>query len=372
MKGGMESEYAISNQTMRIIGHLDMDAFFAAIEERDRPRLQGKPIVVGSDPKGGAGRGVVSTANYAARKYGIRSALPISTAWKLSEAAKAKGLPEAVFIGGDMEHYGQVSSEIMAIVREYVAHVEQASVDEAYLELSFTGSYEKAETLCQKIKQEIKRVEHLTCSVGIGPNKLIAKIASDQKKPDGLTLVREEEAEQFLEPFSIRAIPGVGPKAEEHFQKLRVATVKDLKSFSRAELQEILGKHGVELYERIRGRDETPLVEVWEAKSVGEQETFEEDSRDSVFLEKRLRSLAREVHERFRADGFKSFGRIVLTVRFSDFTTKNRSETLPEPTDSLDTLQFEALRLFMPFLDARENPKHLAFRLLGVRVERLG
>lgn len=356
---------------MRIIGHLDMDAFFAAIEERDRPRLKGRPIVVGSDPLAGRGRGVVSTANYAARKYGIRSALPISIAWKLSEAAKAKGLPEVVFIGGNMEHYGQVSGEIMATLRQYVPEVEQASVDEAYLDLSFTDSYKKAEELCEKIKREIKNTEHLTCSVGIGPNKLIAKIASDQKKPDGLTVVQEEQAEQFLESFPIRTIPGIGPKTEKQLRRLRVEIIKDLKRFSRAELQEMLGKHGGELYEKIRARDESPLVMVWQAKSVGEQETFDADSRDPIFLEKRLRNLAHEVYERFRADGFKTFGRIVLTVRFADFTTKNRSETLSEPTDNLDTLQFEALRLFLPFLDARENPRHLAFRLLGVRVEKL-
>ena len=205
---------------MRIIAHLDMDAFFASVEERDSPRLAGRPVVVGSDPEDGRGRGVVSTANYAARAYGIRSALPISTAWRYSEAARAKGLPPAVFLEVNMEKYARESRRIMEIVRAHVrGDVEQASVDEAYIDLSFAGSYECAEEIARAIKDEIKMKERLTASIGIGPNKLIAKIASDRQKPDGLTVVREEDAEQFLGAAQSARDPGRRAKERSAIRK---------------------------------------------------------------------------------------------------------------------------------------------------------
>src|SRR3989344_2531243 len=156
---------------MRIIAHLDMDAFFAAVEERERPRLRGKPIVVGADPKNGQGRGVVSTANYAAREYGIRSAMPISQAWRLSESARRNGKPAAVFLEPDFHKYAKASNEIVAIARTYASLVEQASIDEMYLDLSFLKNYEQAEKIAKKIKEEIMKKEGLTCSIGISPNK---------------------------------------------------------------------------------------------------------------------------------------------------------------------------------------------------------
>lgn len=365
-----------------------MDAFFAAIEERDNPWLAGKPIVVGADPAEGRGRGVVSTANYAARAYGIRSALPISTAWRFSEEARKKGLPPAIFVAVEGKKYGAVSRRIMEILRSYAPHIEEASVDEAYFDLSFladgTGGdpYAKARTLTGKLKKEIRERERLTASVGIGPNKLIAKIASDSQKPDGLTVVREEEAEAFIEPMGVRVIPGIGPKAEETFRKHSVRTVKDAKRFSPEELRNMFGKFGPELYEKLRGRSESELVEDWEPKSIGEQTTFENDIppgrtvAERKLLEGTLAELATDVHRRFlkeQAEGasFRRFKTIVLTVRFADFTTKTRSVTLPAPDDRPETIQFQALRLFMPFLDLRENPGQKAIRLIGVRIEKL-
>ncbi len=356
---------------MRIIAHLDMDAFFASIEERDNPRLRGRPIVVGADPKEGVGRGVVSTANYAARKYGIRSALPISTAWRFSEIARRKGLPPAIFLDVDMKKYATVSRNVMEIVRKYATHVEEASVDEAYLDLSAAGSYEKAIVLAQKIKDEIKARKKLTASVGIGPNKLIAKIASDRKKPDGLTIVSEEDAEKFLEPLSVRAIPGVGPKAEEKFKAMGIITVGDAKRLELSELEALMGKWGVALYDRLRARDDSPLAESWTAKSIGEQETFERDTLDANFLEKHLQKLSEEVFDQFSESEFKIFRAITITVRFSDFRTLTRTTTLRSSNVSKETMLFHALRLFMPFLDARENPERKSIRLIGVRVEKL-
>ena len=357
---------------MRIIGHLDMDAFFAAVEERDRPRLKGKPIVVGADPKDGLGRGVVSTAIYKAREYGIRSALPISTAWRYSEIARQKGLPPAVFLESNMKRYAEISKNIMAIVRNSIPSIEEASVDEAYLDLSLAGSYKKAEELCRKIKKEIKSKEKLTASIGIGPNKLIAKIASDMRKPDGLTVVEEKDAEKFLEPLAIRRIPGIGPKTEERFRSLGVRTVKDAKRISKDELEKMLGKWGIELYDKLLALDDSPIVqEERTPKSVGEQETFETDTLDANFLHERLRILSDEVHERFIKAGFKSFRSVTATVRFADFTTKTRSSTLETKSKSREALHFEILKLFMPFLDKRENPERKKIRLIGVRVEKL-
>jgi len=364
-----------------------MDAFFASVEERDNPRLAGRPIVVGADPEGGRGRGVVSTANYAARAYGIRSALPISTAWRYSEAARAKGLPAAVFMDVNVEKYAAESRRVMAIVRAHIqGEIEQASVDEAYIDLSFAGSYARAEKVAREIKDEIKIKEHLTASMGIGPNKLIAKIASDRQKPDGLTVVREEDAEQFLEPLTLRTIPGVGPKSEQQFAKRGIRTVRDAKRLTRAELTDMMGKWGAELYEKLRGRGDAELVSEWVQKSISEQTTFDDDIpvdgqlKHRKRLEAALGALAEDVHANLLAEiaagaPFTSFKSVGITVRFADFTTKTRVVTLKAPVAAADVtapavIKFQALRLFMPFLDRRENPAHKAIRLLGVKVER--
>ncbi len=357
---------------MRLIAHLDMDAFFAAIEERDHPELRGQPIVVGADPAGGKGRGVVATANYPARKYGIHSAQPISQAWKASEAARRRGLPAAVFVRGRHRRYSEVSDRIMAILHRFAPMVEEASIDEAYIDLSASGSFEAAAAVCRQIKAAIEAGENLTASIGLGPNKLIAKIASDFQKPDGLTVVTAAEAEDFLAPLPVRKIPGIGPKTEKFLAGQGIKTVQDLRRITIAELQERFGKWGPELYDRIRGRHESPLVTEWEPKSVGEQETFGVDTLELNFIFTRLWVLCREVFRRLKAEGFRTYRTVVVTVRFADFDTKSRSHTLPEATESPRTLRFEAMKLLMPFLDHRENPRRKLIRLIGARVEKLG
>ena len=357
---------------MRIIAHLDMDAFFAAVEERDNPRLRGLPIVVGADPKNGKGRGVVSTANYKAREYGIRSAMPISEAWRRAEEGTRKGGPAAVFLRGNFKKYGEVSARIMEIIRARAPIVEEASIDEAYFDLGFAGTYEKAKDICAEIKKEIKNKERLTATVGMGPNKLIAKIASDRQKPDGLTIVRENEAESFLEPLSIRTIPGIGPKTEESFAGRGAKTVKDLKKLTLAELESLMGKWGVELYYKARGIDDSPVTEEYEVKSIGEQETFAEDSRDPQFILARLKLLSASVFGRLKRSDFRTFKAVVITVRFADFETKTRTRTLLRPSSDLKDLEFEAMRLILPFFDKRENSRGKKLRLIGVRIEKLG
>lgn len=348
-----------------------MDAFFAAVEERNSPQFKGLPIVVGADPKGGLGRGVVSTANYKAREYGIRSALPITRAWRFSEEARKAGKPAAVFLPGDFRQYSKISKSIFGIVQTNAPVVEQASVDEAYFDLSFCGSFPKAERLCRKIKKEILKKERLTCSIGLGPNKLIAKIASDKQKPDGLTVVRPEQAEAFLEPLAIRKIPGIGPKTEAVLKRKGVALVSDLKKRSELELYEWFGQWGLEFYERIRGWDNSSLVREYEAKSVGEQETLDEDTRSFALVFGRLEEMCRNILGYMKVDGFENFRTVVITVRFADFQTQSTAHTLPEPADSFAVLKTEATKLLMPYFDRRKNPGGKAIRLVGVRLEKL-
>ena len=361
----------MSPKDARIVAHLDMDAFFAAVEERDNPRLRGLPISVGADPQGGEGRGVVATANYPARAYGIYSATPITRAWRLSEAARRQGKPPVMFLSVDMRKYREVSDRVMTIVHGFARVVEQASIDEAYFDLSNTGSYEEATAACRRMKDAIRTEEQLSASIGIGPNKLVAKIASGAQKPDGLTVVIEEQAEAFLAPLSVRAIPGIGPKTEAALVTRGIHLVRDLKGFSREELRDQFGKWGLTLYDEIRGVDDSIVSDEREVKSIGEQETFGRDTLDSSILSERLSEMCKGVISRLSAEGFRRFRTVVLTVRFGDFETKSRSHTLPEPVDDLRTLQVEAMKLLLPFLDRRENPKRKLIRLLGVRLEKL-
>ena len=361
-----------------------MDAFFASVEERERPYLKGQPIAVGADPQGGKGRGVVSTANYPAREYGIRSATPIRKAWELSEQARKKGLPPVVFISSGFRKYGDVSAKIMSIVFSHLRGVpknlfekespamEQVSVDECYFDLSFAGSFKKAEEIGSKIKKDVVEKEHLTATIGIGPNKLVAKIASDFEKPDGLTIVPPDQVLNFLQPLSVRKIPGVGPKAEEKLARLRVRTIADGRKLSEEKLKSVMGKWGSELYRKLRGEDDSPVVvEAPPAKSIGEQETLPEDSLSMKVLLPYVERQAKNLIGYMGKEGFKTFRTIVLTVRFADFETVSRSRTLPEPTGSAETLRRHVTQMFFPFLDRQENPGKKKIRLVGVRVEKL-
>lgn len=371
---------------MRIIAHLDMDAFFAAVEERENPQYQGLGIVVGADPKSGLGRGVVSTSNYQARKYGIHSAQPISQAWRLAQSAMHNRELKTVFLPVNMSFYEKVSDKIMGIIRKYVPVVEQTSIDEAYLDLSFClpessdtdlsdsmnmyqESFQKAETLIYKIKTEIKEKEHLTCSVGIGPNKLIAKMVSARFKPDGLAVIKPDEVEKFLDPLSIGDIPGIGPKSEEFFHKKKIFKVLDLKKISKEQLISWMGKWGEDIYFKVRGLDDSPVAIEREIKSISEQETFEMDTLSATLLLDRLYKLAERVIDRMQSEGIKSYKTVTIVVRFSDFTTKNRAHTLSKIAGDFPTLKMESFKLFLPFLDRRENPKLKLIRLIGVGIE---
>ena len=364
---------------MRIIAHIDLDAFFASVEERDHEWFRNKPLIVGADPQDGRGRGVVSTANYKARKYGVHSALPISQAWRLCKDAESRGGEPCVFAAPDFINYSSTSERIMDIVRNYSTIIEVASVDEAYFDFSDAVSFSEAERICRNLKVEIFSKEKLTASVGIGPNKLIAKIASDFKKPDGLTVVGHDDektclelVERFLEPMPVRKIPGVGPKTEQELLGFGIKTVSDLKKFSSSQMETFFSKWGIDLYEKARGRGEVELIEEREAKSIGAEETYDKDTLEPALIFSTLRGLTDEVYGRFNKELFKNFKTIAIKVRFADFETKTSAHTLSLPSDSKDTLNFEAMKLLMPYLDRRKNQHKKPIRLIGIRIEKLG
>ena len=353
---------------MRIILHMDMDAFFAAVEERDKPRLKGLPIVVGADPAGGKGRGVVSTANYAARKYGIRSALPISIAWRYSQKAKSEGKPEAVFMEPDIPRYAKESDAIFEYLRTKSVAVEPASIDEAYADISNCGSYKKAEVLANEVKEYVRKVHRLTCTIGVGPNKLISKIAAQEKKPDGLTVVPAEKVQAFLDPKPATIIPGIGPKTEQALGQLGIITIADLRKKSRSYLTEHFGKRGEDMFYSAQGIDSRPIETEREKKSVGEQMTFQKDTLDMATILKAFRQMAKSVANSLKKEGNK-FKTVAIVVRFSDFETLTRSHSIKTATANPKVLETEALNLLMPFLNKVGNPRKKLIRLVGVRAE---
>lgn len=360
----------------RIILHIDMDAFFAAIEERDNPQFKGKPIIVGADPKEGKGRGVVSTANYEARKYGIHSAMPISWAYRR--------LPQATFLPVDMEKYQSVSERVMGIIRGFAdkpalrspehnrrgeGGFEQVSVDEAYLEISNfkfpISNWEKVEEIAKRIKEEIWEKEKLTCSIGIGPNKLIAKLASGRKKPDGLTIIKPEEVLDFLSASSVDELPGVGPKTNAKLNRLGIYTIGQLRKYPRDFLAENFGKFGFDFWEMARGIDEGEVGGENEIKSVGRQTTFEKDLSDPKEITAGFLNLADQVWRDLKEEGFGG-KTITIIVRYENFETHTKANTLKTTISDFKTLKVHGLKLLLPYL-LRKRP----IRLVGVRISSL-
>lgn len=356
-------------QSKNIIGHLDMDSFFASLEEIVNPQFKGRPIVVGSDPKEGKGRGVVSTANYLARSYGIHSALPISQAWKMSQQAKSEGKSEVVFLPSNFPLYERVSRNILHIIRKYSSEVEQGSIDEFYFNLSFLKDYEQAEDVCRKIKEDIKKAEKVTCSIGIGPNKLISKIAAGLHKPNGLLSIKEDDIPLYLNSLPIKKIPGIGPKTEKVLHSHHIYLISDLLKLSQDELFLLFKNAGLSIYNKARGIDDSELVLIIEHKSIGEQFTFEEDVIDSRIIIAKLISLYESVVNRLNGSDFNYFNRIVLTIRFSDFSNHSSSYSLKlNENKSIKTI---LIKLILPFLDRRKNPALRRIRQVGVRLENL-
>ncbi len=360
-----------TTKTPRIIIHLDMDAFFASIEERDNPKLAGLPVVIGSDPKNGYGRGVVSTANYKARSYGIHSALPITKAWRLSEQMhRMKKGERAIFLPVAFKKYVRVSRSIRVILKSFSFPIEVTSIDEAYIDASFLGSWNKALALAQKIKETILTQERLSSSAGIGPNKLIAKIASGFKKPNGLSMVLPEEVETFLAPLSVRELPGVGPKTEIFLNKKNINRVADIRKFWKSDFQNWLGKWGKEIYQKSWGIDDRPLETNWQRKSLGHQETLPFDTLKISLLIRKLRELTQETVGALQKEKLRC-RTVEVTVRFANFETKNRSKSFSHYTNDYTSIWEHALHLFLPFLNEIANPEYRMIRLVGISCSNL-
>lgn len=339
----------------RMIFHLDMDHFYTAVEERERPYLKGKPVIVGADPKEGKGRGVVHTCNYEARKLGIRSAMPISKAWKLC--------PEATYMTPNFELYVRVSNEIMDILRNHADKFEQWGIDEAFLEVTQkVKDCAEAETLAHLIKNEILEKEKLTCSIGIGPNKLVAKIASDYRKPDGLTIVTEENAENFLAPLPVRKLLWVGHKTEQKLMIMGIRTIGDLARCDPSRLAEKFGVVGTQLCLMARGIDRSEVEERGEVKSISRELTFEEDTQDCEFVLDALYRLSEEVISDLARHNF-CFKTATIKIRYENFETHIHSKTMPLTTNRLQDLKKAARDLIHDYLKPDRR-----VRLIGVRV----
>jgi DNA polymerase-4 len=339
---------------MRRILHIDMDAFFSSVEEKRNPELVSKPVVVGGegDP---TKRGVVSTASYEARKFGIHSAMPLRTAYRLC--------PDAVFLPVDYEEYSRVSEQVKTILREFSPIVEDVGIDEAFLDVS--DNDKSSEEIAKEIKRRIKEEIGLGCSIGIAPNKLLAKIASDMQKPDGLTVITEDDIQSRIWLLSVRKLWGVGPKTEAYLKEMGIQTIGDLASLPLDRLVEEFGQsYGSYLYEASRGIDESPLVTNWEPKSISRETTFQRDVDNWQAIAKTLVELTKEVVINMREEGYH--GRTVtVKIRFNNFKTYTRAKTIHALTDSEDDIR----RAAFDCLSRIELKKKV--RLIGIRVSNL-
>jgi len=340
---------------------VDLDYFFAQCEERKNPYIKDKPVVVCVYSGRSEDSGVVSTANYIARKYGVKSGIPISLAKK-----KLKN-EDAVFLPVNHEFYEEVSEKIMSILRGHADRFEQVGVDEAYLDVTqrVKGDFEEAGKLAQKIKEQVKTQEKLTCSIGVGPNKLVAKIAADIQKPDGLMIVRPEQVERFLSPLPVGKLIGVGRKTKRKMQTLGIRTIHELAEYDVQRLIQVFGKTlGTYFHNASKGIDDEPVQERGEAESISRISTLKEDTRDLKIILEKASQLCDDVHANLVQRGlrFKSVG---ITAVMTDMSTRSRSKTLESPTNELEFLEKIVKELFERLLN--EEPE-LEARRVGVKV----
>jgi DNA polymerase IV len=333
--------------------HVDMDAFFASVEIRERPELADKPVIVGGRPDQ---RGVVAAANYIARRFGVHSAMPTANALRLC--------PQAVVLSGRHGLYAEISQQIHAIFERYTPQIEPLSLDEAFLDVTASiRLFGSAEEIGWAIKQAIKDELNLVASVGVAPNKYLAKLASDVDKPDGFVVVKEEEIEEFLAPLPVSRIWGVGKVAAKTFEKLGINTIGQLRAYSPQLLRQHFGSSGEHFLQLAHGIDDRPVVSEHEAKSVSNETTFAVDITDEEVLLEWLHALTEQVTQRLRIQGLK--GRTIqLKVRLADFTTLTRSQTLEEVTDVTAKVWQIVRELFYNRLPRPLQP----VRLVGVGV----
>lgn len=340
----------------KIILHIDLDAFFASCEEMRNPNLIGKPVIIGSDPKNGSGRGVVSTCNYRAREFGVKSAMPISWAFRRC--------PDGIFLPVDFKLYNESSRKVMGIINGYCDVFQQASIDEAYLDLTETvGGFDEAYVIARQLQDDIKKKVGISCSVGIGPNKLIAKIASDHKKPAGITVVINEDVISFLSGLNVRKIPGIGNVTSSKLESLGIKLVSELRECELGYLQRKFGKNsGLFLYNVSRGISNSKVGNKDGQKSIGKEKTFLIDEIDKEMILSEVEKLCEVVYKKSKKQGLR-FKIITIKIRFSDFETHTKQKKYKSSIENLDQLMGIAKALILPFLRLDRE-----IRLIGVSI----
>ena len=347
-----------SRRVVRVIFHVDMDAFYVSVERRENPDLVGKPVIVGADPKGGKGRGVVMAASYEARQVGVRSGMPISMAWHK--------LPEGTYLRPNYDLYMAASESVIEVLRSFADVLEHVSIDEAFLDVtSKVRGFEDVAAYAAKVKAAVREREGLACTIGVGPNKSVAKMASDMAKPDGLKIVRPEEVTAFLEPLPVTKISGVGPKTAEVLEGVGVRTIGDLARFPGAELKKLMGKNSIWLWAIARGVEELPVEERPDPKSISVERTFDKDVTDWDKVEATIRDVARNVYLRARAQG-ATFRTVGIKIRFEGFQTHLRERTLASHVLDEKVLADVCVDLGKEFAAGKHR-----VRLVGVRVTKL-
>ena len=342
----------------RIILHCDLDAFYPSCEIKRNPSYAGKPLIVGADPRAIHVRGVVMSCSYEARKFGVRSGMPISQAYKLC--------PEGIYVPPDFELYAETSDRAMDVLRKFADMFEQTSIDEAFMDDSRRcKNYDEAMNLARDVKVELKKAEGLTVSIGIAPNKSIAKMASDIRKPDGLTAVRPDEVRAFLDPLPVNKISGVGKKTTEALQERGIGTIGELSRVPAKSLTDWFGKGGVWLWGIANGIEEAPVEERGLRKSISVEQTFEQDIQNKQVVLQALESLVQEVHERLVAERLL-FRTVGIKIRFEGFQTFTREKTHTGYVDDQGVVREYVSLLFREFERDRRR-----IRLVGAKLSDL-
>jgi nucleotidyltransferase/DNA polymerase involved in DNA repair len=342
----------------KVIIHLDMDAFYASVEQLDHPAYRDKPVVVGADPRGGKGRGVVAACSYEARPFGVRSALPISQAYRLC--------PQAIYVRPRISRYAEMSDRIFTVLREYTDLVEPLSIDEAFLDVTASQRlHGPAETIGRTLKARIRSELGLVASIGIAPNKFLAKVGSDLGKPDGFVVVASGKEREFLAPLPISRLWGVGPKTEARLKRLALQTIGQIAGMRVEELETMLGSGGRDLWELANGIDDREVVPEQEAKSIGAETTFDRDTDDREEIRRTLLELSDRVGRRLRREGYLAGG-VTLKFRDHNFHTVTRATMMDPLTDIGDDFFREVMSLLQ-----RVSWTGKRVRLLGVTATHL-